>query len=136
MGQGKEINYAKEYELVWENPNPTVSFADQTIPLSMAGKNWFFIEIFISNSSKHGYYWELPAYVQGADGSLLMTIPSYNIVSSSATGDTATPFLYSRIMRPDADGIHFAHGYRKQANVTTGAVQNDAYIIPNRIWAR
>ena len=139
MAESNRYKIAREWELVWENPDPTASFAAQTLSIDQTNRSWFMIEARLSNSTNHGKYYEVPVYSaeSGSEIQSSVVINMFGALCDDADNtSTGTPYLYTRIFTATENGIQVETSYRKTTNATTASTSGDTWIIPVRIWAR
>ena len=125
-------NFAKEYDLIWENSDSTEDFAAKTLSLDLSNYEWVLIGFKLTTSSRSAQIKE--SHID-ATNVIRQQINLYSPAFTSE-GSTAAPYVYSRLLDIKKTGITFTTGYRHLTNATTAGVSSASYVIPVFIMAK
>ena len=110
-------------DLLWENPDPTSSFAAQTVSIDLSSYDSILIFFRMATTTTYGDY-------------------STSVIGSgetnfSAIGDlsaAAIPMIRQRHYTPTSTGVTFGSSYQKVATDGAAPSVNNTVSIPYRIW--
>lgn len=132
---GVKRNNFPDWELIWENEDPTASFAAQIISLNLAKYGWVKVEAILA-SAENNYAVTMDVPVGTDDDYQAAMIQMVNRMTTSiAAGEM---YAYSRCLWAVEDGVHFLDCSRRRLNTTSDAANStqNARVIPQRIWGK
>lgn len=129
---GVKRNAMPDWELIWENDDPTASFAAQIISLNLAKYGWVKVEVGGSGSNSRDLIREL-AVEEDGKGIIFQLINLYQ--TDTAAGSI---YSYSRVMWATPTGLEVSACSRRRLNTTDASANStqNGNIIPRRIWGK
>lgn len=117
--------------LLWTNPNPSSSFASQTVPLDLSKYKSFCIKYKpISTATTYIYAF----YAMGDDVSVTSTNRGYPTIIGGAYGNTSRLNGLLRNIKITTTGIEFGTGYFGDGSGTQYAIPLEIYGIEAQIY--
>lgn len=133
VNQGESTGSGAEMTLLWTNPNPTSSFAEQTISLNLAKYGWVRIEAMWSPTYSTRVQIVESAVPQDSD--TLTAFLQYTNLANPADAAGAA-YSLSRLCEISQVGIKFYGCSRRRLNTTSDSSNStqNGYLVPQRIW--
>ena len=127
---------------IWVDDDPTVAPGEFSLNIDLSKYSWLLIGIKISSTANPGYgkFYEVPidntTDPDDTNNPALWTHMYLFGDQFFTSGNTATPYIYTRKVRAWKTGIDFTNGFRHRTNGTTAANISDGYCMPIVIYAR
>lgn len=125
----------EDWELIWENEDPSASFAAQTVSLNLAKFGWVKIEAMWSPSYSTRVQIVESAVPHGSD--TLTAFLQYTNLANPADA-AGTVYSLSRLCEISQVGINFYGCSRRRLNTTSDSSNStqNGYLVPQRIWGK
>jgi len=137
MAQSKirPSSIGNEWELIWENPSPTSSFAAQIISLNLAKYGWVKVEARLATAENDfAITMDIPVGTQDNYQQEVLQMVN-RMTTDIAAGEM---YAYSRGLWATESGVTFLDCTRRRLNTTSDAANStqNARVVPLRIWGK
>lgn len=127
-------NAMPDWELIWENDDPTATFAAQIISLNLAKYGWVKVEAAFDGGVSATATISVQCPVE-EDGHTYILQMINRWLQSEAAG---VMYVYSRAFLATPEGIQFQGTSRRRLNTTDNPANYSANdrVVPTRIWGK
>lgn len=129
-------NAMPDWELIWENDDPTASFTAQIVSLNLAKYGWVKVEAVLQGSGENYVGITMDAPVETEDDHQEQMLQMVNRMKTDiASGEM---YEYSRCFHVTETGITFQACSRRRLNTTDASANStqNAKVVPTRIWGK
>lgn len=125
-------NAMPDWELIWENDNPSASFAAQTLSLNLAKYGWVKVEVHWSTSTIRSQIFDIP--VDEDPNTAIFQLTNAQLPTEPAGG----MYSLSRLCQVLPDSVFFQDCSRRRLNTTSDSANStqNGYLVPTRIWGK